>query len=36
MPEKNWKFSATELKERARWDEYVAAFEDVFNPTSTE
>ena len=36
MPEKNWKFSATDLKERARWDEYVAAFEDVFNHTSTE
>jgi PPK2 family polyphosphate:nucleotide phosphotransferase len=36
MPEKNWKFSATDLKERARWDDYVAAFEDVFSHTSTE
>ena len=36
MPEKNWKFSATDLKERARWDDYIAAFEDVFNHTSTE
>ena len=36
MPEKNWKFSATDLKERALWDKYTAAFEDVFNHTSTE
>ena len=36
MPEKNWKFSATDLKERARWDEYIAAYEDIFNHTSTE
>ena len=36
MPEKNWKFSAADIKERARWDEYITAYEDMFNHTSTE
>jgi PPK2 family polyphosphate:nucleotide phosphotransferase len=35
-PEKNWKFSLTDAKERAHWDEYMDAFEDTFNHTSTE
>jgi len=35
-PEKNWKFSLTDVKERAHWDEYQKAFEAVFNHTSTE
>jgi PPK2 family polyphosphate:nucleotide phosphotransferase len=35
-PEKNWKFSLNDVKERAHWDDYMAAFEDVFNHTSTE
>ncbi len=35
-PEKNWKFSAADLKERARWDDYQAAFDDMLNATSTE
>ena len=35
-PEKNWKFSAADVKERAFWDQYMDAFEDVFNHTSTE
>ncbi|MGI8784609.1 MAG: polyphosphate kinase 2 family protein [Acidobacteriota bacterium] len=35
-PEKNWKFSLSDAKERAHWDEYMDAFEDVFNHTSTE
>jgi PPK2 family polyphosphate:nucleotide phosphotransferase len=34
-PEKNWKFSADDLKERARWGDYMKAYEDVFNHTST-
>lgn len=34
-PEKNWKFSAGDIEERAYWDHYIAAFEDVFNHTST-
>ncbi|MFN8378634.1 MAG: polyphosphate kinase 2 family protein [Anaerolineae bacterium] len=36
LPEKNWKFSAADMKEREHWDEYQAAYEDVFNHTSTE
>jgi PPK2 family polyphosphate:nucleotide phosphotransferase len=35
LPEKNWKFSSADLKERGHWDEYQAAYEDVFNHTST-
>ncbi len=35
-PEKNWKFSVGDAKERAHWDEYMAAFEDAFNHTSTK
>ncbi len=34
-PEKNWKFSLADAKERAHWDEYQKAFEAVFNHTST-
>jgi PPK2 family polyphosphate:nucleotide phosphotransferase len=36
LPEKNWKFSVADLKERERWDDYMDAFEEVFNHTSTE
>ncbi len=35
-PEKNWKFSAADVAERAHWDEYMDAYEDVFNHTSTK
>lgn len=35
-PEKNWKFSRNDVKERAHWDDYMAAYEDMFNHTSTE
>jgi PPK2 family polyphosphate:nucleotide phosphotransferase len=35
-PEKNWKFSANDVKERQYWDDYMNAYEDVFNHTSTE
>ena len=34
-PEKNWKFSVGDVKERAFWDDYMKAYEDVFNHTST-
>ncbi|MCU0371964.1 MAG: polyphosphate kinase 2 family protein [Ignavibacteria bacterium] len=36
LPEKNWKFSATDAKERQHWDDYHNAYEDMFNNTSTE
>lgn len=35
-PEKNWKFSLADVEERAYWDDYMKAFEDTFNHTSTE
>ena len=34
-PGKNWKFSAGDLKERARWDEYQAAYEKTIAHTAT-
>ncbi len=34
-PTKRWKFSMGDLEERKRWDDYIAAFEDVLNRTST-
>ena len=33
--EKNWKFSAGDVKERGFWDTYMDAYEDMFNHTST-
>lgn len=33
-PEKNWKFSAGDIKERGYWDQYMAAYEDMLNQTS--
>ncbi|MDX1578118.1 MAG: polyphosphate kinase 2 family protein, partial [Gemmatimonadota bacterium] len=33
-PDKNWKFSAGDLDERERWDDYMVAFEDALNATS--
>lgn len=35
-PEKNWKFSLADLKERAFWDDYIEAFEDAISATSTK
>ena len=35
-PEKRWKFRKDDLKVRQRFGEYVAAWEDVINATSTE
>ena len=34
-PEKNWKFSAADLKERKLWNDYERAFEDALTATST-
>jgi len=34
-PDKNWKFSAADLKERALWDDYQSAYEDAIKNTST-
>ncbi len=35
-PEKNWKFSVHDVRERGFWDDYMNAYEQVFNHTSTE
>jgi len=35
-PEKRWKFSIGDLKERKLWSEYIHAYEDVLSKTSTE
>ena len=35
-PQKHWKFSADDIKERDRWDNYQAAYTDIFNHTSTK
>ncbi|GAA2788548.1 polyphosphate kinase 2 family protein [Mycolicibacterium pallens] len=34
-PEKNWKFSVADLQERAFWDDYQVAFEEMLTHTST-
>ena len=33
-PDKNWKFSEGDVKEREHWDAYMAAYEDALNATS--
>ncbi len=35
-PQKHWKFSADDIKARDRWDDYQAAYTDIFNHTSTK
>jgi PPK2 family polyphosphate:nucleotide phosphotransferase len=34
-PDKNWKFSVGDALERARWDDYQRAYEDMLGATST-
>jgi len=35
-PDKNWKFSSSDAKEREYWDDYMDAYEDLIKHTSTE
>jgi PPK2 family polyphosphate:nucleotide phosphotransferase len=35
-PEKNWKFSPADVRERGYWDDYQRAFEEMLSHTSTE
>jgi len=35
MPEKNWKFSAADAREREYWDDYQRAFSQMLSATST-
>lgn len=36
IPEKNWKFSLSDAKERAFWDDYQDAYEKAINATATK
>jgi PPK2 family polyphosphate:nucleotide phosphotransferase len=35
-PKRNWKISESDYVERALWDDYIAAFEDALDATSTQ
>ena len=35
-PEKNWKFSAADVTERAYWDDYMQAYEDAIRNSASE
>jgi PPK2 family polyphosphate:nucleotide phosphotransferase len=35
-PEKNWKFSAADVQERAYWDDYMKAYEQMIKNTASE
>jgi len=35
-PDKNWKYSASDAKERGFWDDYQKAYEEMIRETSTE
>ena len=35
-PEKNWKFSAADARERGYWKDYMAAYEDMIRNTATK
>ena len=36
QPDKNWKFSSRDVKERALWDEYMQSYSEAIEATSTE
>lgn len=36
LPEKNWKFSNSDLKERALWDKYMDCYQEAITKTSTD
>ena len=35
-PDKTWKFNAADVAERARWDDYMRAYDDAITATSTD
>jgi polyphosphate kinase 2 (PPK2 family) len=35
-PEKHWKFSANDIKERAYWDDYMESYESMIRNTATK
>ena len=36
QPEKNWKFSAADVRERGHWKDYMHAYEDAIRATATD
>jgi PPK2 family polyphosphate:nucleotide phosphotransferase len=36
LPDHNWKFSAADVRERERWDDYQKAFSEMLSHTSTD
>ena len=36
QPEKNWKFSAADIRERACWDDYMTAYEEMITHTASK
>ena len=36
QPEKNWKFSAADVRERAHWDEYMDAYQKMIRATASD
>ena len=36
LPEKNWKFSKSDLKERGHWEKYMEAYEETIRGTATK
>jgi PPK2 family polyphosphate:nucleotide phosphotransferase len=36
LPERNWKFSVNDARERVHWEEYQTAFSEMLSATSTE
>jgi PPK2 family polyphosphate:nucleotide phosphotransferase len=36
QPEKNWKFSSADARERGHWDDYMEAYEDMIRATATK
>ena len=36
LPEKNWKFSTADVKERALWKDYMHAYEQAIRATATK
>jgi polyphosphate kinase 2 (PPK2 family) len=36
QPDKNWKYSSADVKEREHWDEYMKAYEELIQNTATE
>jgi polyphosphate kinase 2 (PPK2 family) len=36
LPDHNWKFSAADVRERERWEDYQAAFSEALSHTSTK